>query len=128
MAEPAITLPTSGITLFFCIFLYEVTPAWEQPKKVLKSVLTGKKTVVFLNDQKLGEFKVKIRIYNADDLIDKITKESIVGFALYGDLQRLTNMIVKEYKPFVSGSKYRLHKTASIVLESESLVKNPLVY
>ena len=126
MPSPKLLVNTVGIDLGQ--YLVEVSPKWTQPKIIHQSVLTGKKSIVYRDAQKKGRLTVRIRVYNSDSVIDSISDCETVGFNLYGDATRYSNMIVKDYKPFLSNTKYGVHSSASFVLESEELINNPIIH
>jgi len=106
----------------------EVIPDWRQPKVIHQSVLTQEKFIYFKDDLKKGEFQARIRVFNSDSTIDSIKSKSTVNFNLYGTAGREVEMIVKDFKPFYSGNRFNMRNSCSILLESKTLITNPISY
>ena len=127
MASPEII--TGSTTIKLNDYRVEVIPKWDQPKVTHTSVLTGKKTVIFKDSRRHGRLTVRIRVFDSDATIDKIEDGDTVTLDLYnGTTPLVITMIVKSFLPFSAGSKYGMRSSASMLLESEDLIANPITH
>jgi len=125
MAFAIITYGTTTVHLEN--YAVEIVPNWEQPKIFHKSVLTDKITMFYKDADKKGRYTVRIRVFDADNTIFGIGDQESVRFKLLGIETSYTKMLVKEFLTFEAKNRYNMRKMATILLESEVLVDNPII-